>query len=174
MSLLLAGAAISAIGQIYSGVSSMNAANQTAKDLRVQGQITYNESLRTAAMIEEEGTKFAASQSLQYIGSGVELAGSALVTIAQTMKYARTEAEAVRSQGRAQRDLYYTKAQRTENEGRASLVSGIIGGASKFLGAVNTSGGAAEPAAKTTSEKTTGSSGFYSAFDAARERGSVD
>jgi len=133
MSLLALGGIISAVGDIYTGVSAMNAANQSAAEMRREGDILFSESLRTAAIIEEEGEKFAAMQSLQYIGSGVQVAGSALVTIAQTKKYAATEAEATRASGRARRDLAYTRARRTENEGRASLVSGIIGGASKLF-----------------------------------------
>jgi len=111
----------------------MQAANETAFDMRAQGDIIFNESIRTAKIIEEEGYKFAARQSLQYIGSGVQIAGSALITIAQTQKYAKTEAEAVRAGGRAKRDLTYSSASRTENQGRASLVGGIIGGTANIL-----------------------------------------
>jgi len=170
MSLLLAGAAISAVGQIYSGISSMNAANQTAADMRGQGDIVFAESLRTANIIIEEGDKFAAEQSLQYIGSGVQLAGSALVTISQTKKYAATEAEAVRKSGEAKRNLAYSTAGRTENEGRASMVSGIMGGASSMFSAAGSGG---TPTATKPGTITTKSSGFYSAFDAATTRGSV-
>jgi len=133
MSLLLAGAAISAVGQIYSGITSATAANRRASDLRLEGDIYAAESLRTANIIEEEGQKFAASQSLQYIGAGVQLGGSALITIHQTKKYAEAEANAVRAQGKAKQDLAYESADVTENEGRASLISGIIGGTTSFL-----------------------------------------
>ena len=140
MSLFAIGAVLGAVGSIYSGISSMNAANQTAADMRGQGDVIFNESLRTANIIQEEGYKFAASQSLQYIGSGVQIAGSALITIAQTTKYAETEAEAVRESGKARRELAYTGSQRTQNVGRASLVSGVIGGASKFTSIFGTKG----------------------------------
>ena len=136
MSLLLAGGIIGAVGSIYSGISAMNSANQTAADMRRQGDVLFAESLRTAAIIEEEGEKFGAMQSLQYIGSGVELGGSALITIAQTKKYAATEAAATRSSGKAKRDLSYSGAQRTENEGRAKMIGGIIGGASRIFNAL--------------------------------------
>ena len=156
MSLLAIGAMIGAVGEIYSGVSAMNAANQSAAEMRGQGEVLFNESLRTAAIIEEEGYKFGAMQSLQYIGSGVEVAGSALITIAQTNKYAAAEAEAVKSKGRTQRNLAYTTAERTENEGRASLVSGILGGASKFASV--TGGGSGRTIGKT---KVSGSSNVF-------------
>ena len=131
MSLIL-GAAIGAIGSIYTGITSMKAADEVAFDMRYQGNILYRESLRTAAIIDEQGRKFAAEQSLQYIGSGVQIAGSALVTLDQTRKYASTEAAAVRSKGAAERNLAYKGAQRKVDAGRASMISGIIGGVSKF------------------------------------------
>ena len=62
MSLLALGAVIGAVGSIYTGISAMNAANQTASDMRQQGDILFSESLRTAAIIEEEGQKFGAMQ----------------------------------------------------------------------------------------------------------------
>lgn len=131
-----AGLLLSAAGSIYSGISSFNSSKRVASDLRFQGQIMYQEALRTANIIEEEGVKFSAQQSLQYIGSGVQIAGSALVTITQTRKYAETEANATRAKGGAQKTLADRKASNTENEGRASLVSGIMGGAgSIFSGA---------------------------------------
>ena len=139
MSLLLAGMAISAVGSIFSGVSSHISAQQAATDMRAEGEIVFRESMRTATIIEEEGRKFAAGQSLQYIGSGVQLTGSALITIAQTKKYAATEAQAVRDKGVAGKGLMDRTAARKENEGRASLISGIFGGVSGFASLMGTS-----------------------------------
>jgi len=173
MSLLLAGAAINAVGQIYSGVTSMNAANETASDMRAQGDILFSEAERTANIILEEGYKFAASQALQYIGSGVELAGSALITIQQTKKYAEAEAAAVRSSGAAKRDVAYKGASARENEGRAALISGIVGAGSTMFSAAGNSKGAAPSATKKSKGTVSSSRGFYSAFDVAKERGSV-
>jgi len=127
------GLVLSAAGSIYTGVSKLKAANSMASDLRTEGELIYQESIRTADIIIEESTKFAASQSLQYIGSGVQLMGSALITIAQTKKYAEAEAAAVKAQGAAAKYKADTTASRTENEGRASLVSGIFGAGGSLL-----------------------------------------
>lgn len=129
------GGLISMAGSIYTGITAFNAANAYAEDLRYEGGLLYAESMRTAAIIVEEGQKFAAAQSLQYIGSGVEVMGSALVTIAQTKKYAATEAQAERARGQATRNLYEKRAGRAEDEGRAALVGGIIGGVANLVGA---------------------------------------
>ena len=128
------GSILGGIGSIYSGISTYRASNALASDLRMEGEILFREANRTAEIIIQEGIKFAAGQSLQYIGSGVQIAGSALVTLAQTRKYAANEAQAVRERGAAEKTLANRKAKRTEDEGRASLVTGIVGGvASMFL-----------------------------------------
>jgi len=123
--LLIAGTLFSMAGSMSAGISALNESTRLANDVMAEGRILFGESMRTAAIIEEEGYKFAAKQSLQYIGSGVQLAGSALITIAQTKAYAKEEAEATRARGRAQRKLAYSKATGVRNEGRAALISGI-------------------------------------------------
>lgn len=120
-------------GSIYAGISAYNSAKGLASDLRAQGEIVFSEAIRTANIIIEEGNNFAAAQSLQYIGSGVQIAGSALVTLEQTRKYAATEAAAVRNRGAATKALAEKTASRKESEGRASLISGILSGVSSVF-----------------------------------------
>lgn len=127
------GVMLSAASSIYTGIETFKASNALASDLRFEGEILFREAFRTANIIEEEGRKFAANQSLQFIGSGVQIAGSALVTLAQTKKFAETEAKAVRARGAATKSLAEKKADRAQNEGRASLISGIIGGAGSLI-----------------------------------------
>jgi len=127
------GGALGALGSIYTGISAFNAAGAVAEDLRFEGEVVFREAIRTANVIREEGMKFAAAQSLQYIGSGVQLAGSALVTIAQTEKFAETEASAVEARGGATKSLAERSARVKENEGRAALVGGIVGGVTSLL-----------------------------------------
>ncbi len=120
-------------GDIYTGITSLQAANAVARDLRTEGSIVFAESMRTANIILEEGTRFAAGQALAYIGSGVQVAGSALVTIAQTNKFAKAEADAVRTRGAATRELAERTAGRKESEGRAALTGSLFSAASRFL-----------------------------------------
>jgi len=131
--MVTAGGVLGGLGSIYEGYSTFKESNILAEDLRIEGEIIYQEAIRSASMIQEEGRKFAAAQSLQYIGSGVQLAGSALVTLAQTKKYAETEAKAIKQQGSRSRDLAERNARTKEQEGRASLVSGIVGGISSIF-----------------------------------------
>jgi len=162
MVLMAAAAIIGAVGSIYQGVSAKNAADAVAGNMQYQGDLIAAEAFRTASIIEEEGQRFGAQQSLQYIGSGVEVAGSALVTIAQTKKYASTEAEATRARGEAQRNLAYSEAGIKRNEGRATMISGILQGVSKFA-KVGVKGGTTEPVGE--SEQTISVSKEYNAPD---------
>ena len=127
------GLVLSAIGSIYSGVTSMNAANAQAEDMEAQGLTLLNESMRDAAIIREEGRNFAANQTLQFIGAGVQIMGSALITPLQTMKYAEAEAQATESSGMAKYNLASKSAKTTRSEGRASLVGGILNAGASLL-----------------------------------------
>jgi hypothetical protein len=127
------GSSLQAAGSIYGGVSNYIASQTVARSIREQGAITEAEAFRTADIIREEGVKFAAKQSLQYIGSGVQMVGSALITTAQTKKYAQTEALAAEDRGRAIRHLSEQQAEAKESEGRAALIGGIIQGVGAFF-----------------------------------------
>lgn len=127
------GSILQAGGNIISGISGYQSSLELASDYRYQGELTKLESFRSANIIREEGIKFAAEQSLQYIGSGVQLMGSALITIAQTKKYAETEAKAVEERGKSAEYLAERRAAAAEDEGRASLLSGILGGIGSFF-----------------------------------------
>lgn len=127
------GGLLGVAGDIYTGITSLQSAKAVARDLRTEGSIIFAESMRTANIILEEGTRFAAGQALAYIGSGVQVAGSALVTIAQTKKFAKAEADATRARGAASRELLERTAGRKEAEGRAALTSSIFSAASRFI-----------------------------------------
>ena len=123
--LMVIGTLFSMAGSMSQGISALNESTRLAGDIVSEGSVLFREAMRTAAIIEEEGYKFASEQSLQYISSGVHIAGSALITIAQTKAYAKEEADAVRAKGRAQLSLSYQKATTVRNEGRAALISGM-------------------------------------------------
>ncbi len=132
-SLSSVGGLISAAGSIYTGITSFTASKEVAADLRFEGNVLSREAERTSNIILLEGRKFAAGQSIQYLGSGVQLAGSALITIAQTVKFSEAEAGAVTARGIATEKLMRRKAGRIEAEGRAALVGGILEGAGSLI-----------------------------------------
>ena len=113
---------------LWQGMSQQRALNEQASMYEQDGILLEGEHRREASRIEDEGRRFADEQKMAYIGSGVEIGGSAVVTLAQTDKWARTEAEAVRSRGRAIRDYYGRSAKIARGQGRAAFVSGLVGG----------------------------------------------
>jgi hypothetical protein len=127
------GGIISGIGSFYSGYTTFRESGKQAEEVQYQGQVALQESLREASIIREEGRAFAASQSLQFIGAGVELVGSALITMAQTAKYAETEAQAQERAGGAKADYANSQARKLRSEGRAALIGGIVNATASFL-----------------------------------------
>lgn len=127
--------ATTAIGaglSIYQGVQQNAAARAQAATTRSYSDMQQFEANREAQRIEEDGNRFAQRQKLMYIGSGVEYGGSAVVTIAQTKKWAAAEASAKRARGAALAQYGYQTARIQEGEGRAALVGGFASAANKI------------------------------------------
>lgn len=118
-------AAVSAGVSIYQGVQANNAAKAQAETNRSYSDIQRAEADREAARIEDDGNRFAQKQKLMYIGSGVEYGGSAVITIAQTKKWAAEEAAATRRRGVAMQQYGYETSSIQSGQGRAALIGGI-------------------------------------------------
>ena len=118
------------------GITSYTTGQAQGNQLESEGIILEGEANREASRIEDEGNRFAQEQKMAYIASGVEIGGSAVVTLAQTDKWAKTQADAVRSRGSAIRSYYNRRGQIAKNEGLAGFISGIAGGISKGYAAV--------------------------------------
>jgi len=164
-------AAITAGMGIYQGISAQRASNEQAKLMESDGILLESEARREAGRIVEEGQRFADQQKMAYIGSGVEIGGSAVVTLAQTDKWAQEEATAVRDRATAIRKYYDRSAKIARNQGMASFISGIAQGAASAFGVysagkgVATSNVGASPVGTGTllgTPKTTGKSGYGS------------
>lgn len=120
------GAILQSVGSIYTGVTTFRAASAQAEEMESEGFLALDEAFREASIVREEGRSFAATQSLQYIGAGVELVGSALITTAQTLKFAETEAGAIETRGKARARKARREAEKARSQGRAALVGGVI------------------------------------------------
>ena len=130
---LLIFAGLSALAKVYSGYSKNKSLREEGMLQEEQGAIFYKESLRDANIIRHEGQVFLQKQSLQYLSSGVELGGSALITLKQTELYAEEAAKTTERRGKAGYDLAKRKNEIAGNEGTASLISGFLGGATSVL-----------------------------------------
>jgi len=159
--------AIAAVGMgVAQGATSYMAMNDKAYLQEEEGILLEGEARREANRIEDEGQRFAAQQKMAYIGSGVEIGGSAVVTLAQTDKWAKEEATAVRDRATAIRGYYDRSAKISRNQGMASFITGIAQGLASGYGmysgaqGVKTSDlGGTTPTGMT---KTTGKSGYGS------------
>ena len=119
---------------VSEGIAGYGAKNAQATMYDAEGIRLEGEANREASRIEDDGRRFAAQQKMMYIGSGVEIGGSAVVTLAQTDKWAKTEADATRDRGRALRAYNERSGRIARNEGMASFISGVgkgIGGAAQ-------------------------------------------
>jgi len=122
---MLAFAAISLGSKLYSGYSKNKSLREEGAAVAQQGEEIYAESLREADMIRREGDIFSQKQSMQYIGAGVVLGGSSLITLKQTKMFAEEKASSVVRRGEATRDLGYAKEKIAKREGTASIIGGF-------------------------------------------------
>jgi hypothetical protein len=98
--------------------------------MREQGALEQEEAYREASRIRDDGKRFAQEQEMAYISSGVEMVGTPLLMLAETESMAEAEALATEKQGR-NRSYYANKsADITASEGRAQLISSILGAGS--------------------------------------------
>lgn len=121
--------AVSSFGfGLAKGIAGFSSKSAQAEAFEADGIRLEAESRREGARIRDEGRRFADEQKLQYIGSGVEIGGSAVVTLAQTDKWAATQAEAVEDRGKAALEFNKRIARIRRREGIASFIAGVGGG----------------------------------------------
>lgn len=127
-------AIMSVVMGVTQGIAANSAKQSEASMRESEGVLLESEAMREASLIEDEGRRFADSQKMAYIGSGVEIGGSAVVTLAQTDKWAKTEADAVRSRAKSLRAYYDRAGQIARNQGKAAFVSSVAGGVAQGAG----------------------------------------
>ena len=131
--LIALGGTLSFAGNLIQGYSAYRSSKTQGENVLEQGRIVYRESLRDANITREEGERFAAKQSLEFIGNGFQLGGTGLIITNQTLKFAETEAQAQESRGLASLFLAERESDRIQDEGRAALISGVIKGAGNLI-----------------------------------------
>lgn len=113
---------------VYQGYQAKQTQQKVADEYDRQGAVLQRESNREADRIEDDAKRFASTQKMMYIGSGVEIGGSAVVTLAQTDAWGKAEADAVRERGKAIRDYNSGAAGNARRMGRAQFIGGIVQG----------------------------------------------
>jgi hypothetical protein len=120
-----AATAIAAGTAIYSGVSAKQAANKQAKLQKEQGALQLQEGLFEAGRVRDEGYRFSQEQMMQYIGAGVEIKGTPLLVMAESVAKAEEEAKATERRGYALENFAAQQAKITTSQGRAALIGSI-------------------------------------------------
>lgn len=120
---------VSALGMgLAKGIAGYGSKTAQGSMYESEGIRLEGEANREAARIQDDGKRFADQQKMMYIGSGVEIGGSAVVTLAQTDAWATAEADATRARGRALKEYNYRQGRIARNQGMAEFISGIGSG----------------------------------------------
>ena len=121
--------AVSQIGLgVFQGIAGAASSMSQGEQLKSEGIRAEGEHKREASRIRDDGRRFAAEQKMMYLGSGVEIGGSAVVTLAQTDKWAAAEADSAEDRGRSIREYYERTGQIKKNEGLGAFIQGVGGG----------------------------------------------
>jgi hypothetical protein len=128
------GGIISGIGSMYAGVSAYKSAFGEASLLEEQGALTRDDYYTQAALVRDEGHRTRAKQTMEYVSAGVEVVGTPLLVLRETLSRSYARASSYEKTGVAAMNLYNRKAQITRNEGKAALISGVLSGAGSMLG----------------------------------------
>lgn len=124
-----AGKAIQGTAQIYAGVSAYQSALGQASLLEEQGSLTRDDYFRQANLVREEGHRFRAKQTMDFISAGVEIVGTPQLVLKETLSKSTAKAGSLDVTGANYEKLYKRKADITRNEGMASMISGALMGA---------------------------------------------
>ncbi len=125
---------------LLSGLFGYFASQEAAQVAESRGRMLRMEAEDEAVRYGEQARKFEARQRVAYLKSGVELSGSPLDVLAETVRTSQEDLSAIRARGRAAQAGQSEVARQTRAAGRNALLAGILGGAGKVAQASYQSG----------------------------------
>ena len=117
---------LAAGGDIYAGYSALIAGNENASLLQEQGSLTKDDYYAQAGLVRDEGRRVRAKQTMEYVSSGVEIAGTPLLVLRETLQKSSQKAGSLETTGGNLESLYQKKAKIAKQEGQATFVSSIL------------------------------------------------
>lgn len=120
------GKLISAGAKLFEGISAFGAKDESASLFEEQGALTRDDYFRQAALVRDEGKRTRSKQAMDYISSGVELSGTPLLVLKETLSRSMARASSYETTGLNYEKLYNRKAKSTEEEGMSSLISSVL------------------------------------------------
>jgi len=130
------GQLIQGIGRIYAGYSAYKSAFGEASLLEEQGSLTRDDYFKQAALIKDSGERLRAKQTMDYVSAGVEVVGTPLLVLKETLSRSYARASSYETTGGNYQALYNRKAKIMRSEGRAALISGILQGTGMAVGGI--------------------------------------
>jgi len=138
---------IKGYGQVYAGYRTREAMFGEASLLEQQGSLARDDYYKQAALVRDEGHRLRAKQTMEYVSSGVEVIGTPLLVLRETLSRSYARAYSYERTGEATKQLYDRKAAITRKEGKAAFVSGVLQGAGTIIGGIESSAAMAAGAA---------------------------
>lgn len=135
------GELIKGYGQAYAGYRTREAMFGEASLLEQQGSLARDDYYKQAALVRDEGHRLRAKQTMEYVSSGVEVIGTPLLVLRETLSRSYARAYSYEKTGEATKQLYDRKAAIMRKEGKAAFVSGVLQGAGSIIGGLEGMGG---------------------------------
>ena len=111
---------------IFSGITSFAQGMESASLLTEQGELSRDDYYRQAELVLDQGYRTRAKQTMEYIGGGVEIAGTPQLVLKETLSKANAQSESYKTTGDNVYNLARQKAKMAKNEGMSSLVSNVL------------------------------------------------
>lgn len=126
LGLMIAGTALVGGSQIFSGISSLEAANRTAK-------LQKDEALFDAYLKQQQVNDLVSTQTTSFAKAGVRLDGSPMQLLQETRRKGRLEVMNIIKAGKF-------RAKETKRMGRAQFISGALQGIGTLMGGAQQAG----------------------------------
>ncbi len=120
---------IGAVGSILSGLFGYMAGQNAQATYDSRARMIRAEAEADAVRYEEQVGHFKATQKLAYLKSGVQISGSPLDVLDETIRAGHERANAIRSEGAARALDARMGGEQAAMSGRNALVAGITGAA---------------------------------------------
>ena len=127
------GSFLAAGGNLYAGYSALLAGKENASLLQEQGSLTRDDYYAQASLVRDEGRRIRAKQTMEYVSSGVEIAGTPLLVLRETLQKYAQKAGSLETTGVRLEGLYQKKAKIAKQEGQAAFISSIFNAGAALL-----------------------------------------
>jgi hypothetical protein len=120
-------------GQIYGGITESQAAEENKKRAQELAVAATDKAAYEAELKRSEGRRLIATQRAGYAKSGVQLAGSPLAVMSQTMSDIEKDALMIEKGGQVEAGGYQSEAKLYKKRATSELWGGIISGGGSLL-----------------------------------------